>query len=130
MTADREGQGQRAAGLKGYIMTIKARNRRPAERRQFELRQESSGRHFGAQAIGKQPNVTQNKPSMALVYYLNHAMLDQAESIGLQPVAERAADGGPVLDEDESVLQKFERLQLVVGPSIDQGEGALFITEW
>lgn len=67
---------------------------------------------------------------MAVVYCLNHAMLDQTESIGLQPVAERAADGGPVLDEDESVLQKFERLQLVVGPCIDQGEGTLFITDW
>lgn len=57
-------------------------------------------------------------------------MLEQAESIGLQPVAERSADGGPLLEDEESVLHKFERLQLVIGASTDQGEGSLFITEW
>lgn len=73
--------------------------------------------------------MTQNR-ALSSVLYMLLPMLDQAESIGLQPVAERAADGGPLLDDDEGVLQKFERLQLVVGPSIDQGEGALFITDW
>lgn len=53
-------------------------------------------------------------------------MLD-LEAIGLQPVL--AGPDGPPLDEEESVLHKFERLQLVIGATMDQGEGTLFITE-
>ncbi|KAL4860258.1 Chloride conductance regulatory protein ICln [Chlorella vulgaris] len=55
-------------------------------------------------------------------------MLD-AESIGLLPASERDAQGGPLLDEDEALLQQFERVQLVIGAAADQGEGTLFITE-
>ena len=58
-------------------------------------------------------------------------MLEAAERIGLQPAAERdPATGGPLLEEAESVLAKFEQLQLVIGAGVDQGEGSLFITEW
>lgn len=57
-------------------------------------------------------------------------MLEAAERIGLQAAAERGPDGGPLLDEEETVLHKFERLQLFVGGTLDQGEGTLFITEW
>lgn len=53
-------------------------------------------------------------------------MLD-LEAIGLQPVM--AGPDGPPLDEEESVLHKFERLQLVIGTTMDQGEGTLYITE-
>ncbi len=53
-------------------------------------------------------------------------MLD-LEAIGLQPVM--AGPDGPPLDEEESVLHKFERLQLVIGTTLDQGEGTLYITE-
>ncbi len=55
-------------------------------------------------------------------------MLD-AESIGLLPAPERDAQGGPLLDEDEALLQQFEGVQLVIGAAADQGEGTLFITE-
>ena len=57
-------------------------------------------------------------------------MLANAESIGLAPAAERDAAGGPVLEEDESVLQQFQGVQLVIGGSADQGEGTLYCTEW
>ncbi|KAL4434478.1 hypothetical protein ABPG75_000919 [Micractinium tetrahymenae] len=52
-------------------------------------------------------------------------MLD-VEAIGLEPVT--AGPDGPPLEE-ESVLHKFERLQLVIGAAADQGEGTLYITE-
>lgn len=51
-----------------------------------------------------------------------------AEHIGLQPV-QPAAGGGPPLDEEESVLATFERVQLIAAAQ-DLGEGTLFITEW
>ena len=56
--------------------------------------------------------------------------MELAERLGLQPAPERDAAGGPLLDEEESVLAKFERLRLVLGPGEDAGEGTLFITEW
>ena len=56
-------------------------------------------------------------------------MLEQAESIGLAPAAERDASGGPVLDEEETVLQQFDGVQLVIGGTADQGEGKLYFTE-
>lgn len=55
-------------------------------------------------------------------------MLD-AEALGLQLAERDAASGGPVLDDGETVLHTFERLQLVVGAAADQGDGTLFITE-
>ena len=58
------------------------------------------------------------------------AMLEQAESIGLAPAAERDAAGGPLLDEEETVLQQFPGMQLVIGGTADQGEGTLYFTEW
>ena len=54
-------------------------------------------------------------------------MEELARSIGLWPV--EARDGAPVLGEEEAVLAKFERVQLVLGEEADQGEGALFLTE-
>ncbi|PRW59239.1 chloride conductance regulatory ICln-like isoform X1 [Chlorella sorokiniana] len=51
-----------------------------------------------------------------------------AEHIGLQPV-QAAAGGGPPLDEEESVLATFERVQLLAAAQ-DLGEGTLFITQW
>ncbi len=51
-----------------------------------------------------------------------------AELIGLEPV-QAAAGGGPLLDEEESVMATFERVQLVAAAQ-DLGEGTLFITEW
>lgn len=59
-------------------------------------------------------------------------MAAQAERMGLEVVEERDAAGGPLLltgEEQETVLAKFERLQLVLGAGSDQGEGTLFITE-
>ena len=52
------------------------------------------------------------------------------ESFGLLAVEERSPAGGPLLDEEETVLQTFERLQLVIGAGTDQGDGTLYITEW
>ena len=60
----------------------------------------------------------------------NNAMLEQAESIGLAPAAERDAAGGPLLEEEETVLQQFADMQLVIGGTADQGEGTLYFTEW
>ena len=54
--------------------------------------------------------------------------MDLAESIGLLPFTERAADGNPLLDEDEELLNKFERLQLILGADADQGLGGLTVT--
>lgn len=58
------------------------------------------------------------------------AMLEQAESIGLAPAARRDAAGGPLLEEEETVLQQFAGMQLVIGGTADQGEGTLYFTEW
>ena len=58
------------------------------------------------------------------------AMLELAESIGLAPAAERDAAGGPLLEEEETVLQQFTGMQLVIGGTADQGEGTLYFTEW
>ena len=52
------------------------------------------------------------------------------ECFGLLAVEERSPAGGPLLDEEETVLQTFERLQLVIGAGTDQGDGTLYITEW
>ena len=57
-------------------------------------------------------------------------MLEQAESIGLAPAAGRDAAGGPLLEEDETVLQQFAGMQLVIGGTADQGKGTLYFTEW
>jgi hypothetical protein len=57
-------------------------------------------------------------------------MLELAESIGLAPAAERDAAGGPLLEEEEPVLQQFTGMQLVIGGTADQGEGTLYFTEW
>lgn len=58
----------------------------------------------------------------------SHAGMDLAESIGLQAFTERDAAGNPLLEEDEQLLSKFERMQLVLGTDADQGEGTLFAT--
>lgn len=57
-------------------------------------------------------------------------MASAAEAIGLQEASQRGPDGGPLLEEEETVLAKFDRLQLVVGAGADQGDGTLYITEW
>lgn len=53
----------------------------------------------------------------------------------LQPVADRAPDGGPLLDADEeapeSVLARFDATRLLLGTGRkDCGPGTLYITEW
>lgn len=62
-----------------------------------------------------------------LLYITQPCQMLDLEAIGLQPVM--AGPDGPPLDEEESVLHKFERLQLVIGTTLDQGEGTLYITE-
>lgn len=63
------------------------------------------------------------------ITFIHQVQMLDAESIGLLPALERDAQGGPLLDEDEALLQQFERVQLVIGAAADQGEGTLFITE-
>lgn len=56
----------------------------------------------------------------------------------LQPVEERAPDGGPLLEQDggeeeepESVLARFDALRLLLGTGRkDCGAGSLYITQW
>ena len=57
--------------------------------------------------------------------------MDLAESFGLAVIdaASRDASGNPILEEDESILQTFDDVQLVLGSSKDQNSGKLCITE-
>lgn len=58
--------------------------------------------------------------------------MDIAESFGLAVIdaSGRDASGNPVLEEDETILQTFNDVQLVIGSSNDQKSGKLCITEW
>jgi hypothetical protein len=55
--------------------------------------------------------------------------MELAESIGLSIIDPRDPAGNPLLEEDDSVLNTFDNVQLVLGTNNDQGMGKLFITE-
>ena len=55
--------------------------------------------------------------------------LDLAASLGLQQFHDVDEAGQPVLDEGESILRVFQRLELVMGTDADAGEGTVFITQ-
>jgi len=55
--------------------------------------------------------------------------MDIAQSIGLSVVEERQADGNPLLEDGEQILESFEDIQLILASDADQGLGKVFITE-
>ena len=55
--------------------------------------------------------------------------MDLAQSIGLTAVTERNADGNPLLDDGEEVLQSFADVRLVLASDSDQGVGKVVVTD-
>jgi hypothetical protein len=55
--------------------------------------------------------------------------MDLASSPVMQLIAERGADGNPLLEEDESVLTKFSNITMKFGDDKNIGDGVLYVTE-